>query len=128
MGKKLYPTDTLEQADSILAAWNHIDPVLAFGPLTSESFSAAITTAMTLQREIIRLQQKLVELRNERDAACIDIWSKVKRTRAGIKAIFGDDSTEYQIVGGTRLSERKKPRRKALSVSKEETSVPGQIA
>ena len=117
MAKKLYPTDTLERAHAILAAWNHIDPSVAFGPLTFETFSADIETVLTLQQQIIGLQKQLLAMRNQRDAACMDIWSKVKRARAGIKATYGDDSIQYEIAGGTRLSERKKPRRRSLPAS-----------
>jgi hypothetical protein len=128
MAKKLYPTDTLDQAQFIIAAWKNINESLAFGPLTYESFSADLEAVDSLQRKIVRLQTELLEARNERDAAHIDIWSKVKRARAGIKAAYGDDSVEYEMAGGTRLSERKKPRRKTLSVSQAERSVPEQIA
>jgi len=30
-----------------------------------------------------------------------------------MKAIYGDDSSQYEMIGGTRLSERKSPARKA---------------
>jgi len=79
MGKKLYPTDTLQQAKSILSAWNLIDPSLVFGPLTSESLSADVATVHALQEKIIRLQNELMDTRNQRDAACIGIWDQVKR-------------------------------------------------
>ncbi|HSJ89198.1 MAG TPA: hypothetical protein VK909_18445, partial [Anaerolineales bacterium] len=82
MGKKLYPTDTVQQAQSILSAWNLIDPSLVFGPLTSASLSADVATVQTLQEKIIRLQNELMDTRNQRDAACIGIWDKVKRARA----------------------------------------------
>ena len=125
MGKKLYPTDTVQQAKSILSAWNLIDPSLVFGPLTSASLSADVATVQTLQEKIIRLQNELMDTRNQRDAACIGIWDKVKRARAGIKATYGDDSTEYEIAGGTRLSERKPPRRKAsLELNQENSAIP----
>ena len=125
MGKKLYPTDTLQQAKFILSAWNLIDPSLVFGPLTSASLSADVATVNALQEKIIRLQNELMATRNQRDAACIGIWDKVKRARAGIKATYGDDSTEYEIAGGTRVSERKPPRRKAsLELNKENSATP----
>jgi hypothetical protein len=37
----------------------------------------------------------------------------MKRVRAGVKANYGDDSQQYEMVGGTRMSERKTPRRTA---------------
>lgn len=41
---------------------------------------------------------------------------KIKRVRGGIKAEYGDDSTEYESVGGTRASDRKKRASKATQV------------
>jgi hypothetical protein len=34
------------------------------------------------------------------------------QVRSVIKGISGPDSSEYEMVGGTRKSERKKPKRK----------------
>ena len=126
MGKKLYPTDTVEQARSILAAWDHIDPSLQFGPLTPESLSEELESVSALIEMISLLQIRLVDLRNQRDAACIGIWDKVKRTRAAIKGFYGDDSTEYELVGGRRLSDRKKHRRKYRENNGEAATLPEQ--
>ena len=128
MGKKLYPTDTLKQARSILSAWELIDPALKIGTLTHETISGDVAAVNRLQEKIIHLQQELLELRNQRDAASIGLWNKVKQAHSGVKGIYGDDSTAYKLAGGTRLSERKKPRRKAPSAATEEGSVPEQIA
>ena len=54
-------------------------------------------------------------MRNKRDALNLNVWDKVKRVRAGVKAIYGDDSSQYQMVGGTRMSDRKSPTRRMLS-------------
>ena len=35
------------------------------------------------------------------------MWDKVKRVRAGVKANYGDDSQQFEMIGGTRTSERK---------------------
>ena len=113
MGKKLYPTDTLAQAQQILAAWKHTNPSLAFRELTIEALSADLSTIKAQQEKIVRLQTDLLNARNERDASCIAVWDKVKRARSGMKSVYGDDSTEYQLAGGTRLRDRKPPRRKA---------------
>lgn len=112
MGKKLYPTDTLKQAQNILVAWNQIDPSLKIGPVSADGLSADLAMVQELQETIRRMEIELSNARYQRDMACIGIWDKVKRTRSGIKGLYGDDSTEYQIAGGTRRSERKKPRQK----------------
>jgi hypothetical protein len=46
------------------------------------------------------------------------VWEKVKRVRAGVKGNYGDGSSQYEMVGGTRLSERKSPKRKAVAQTK----------
>ena len=43
------------------------------------------------------------------------MWDKIKRVRAGVKANYGDDSQQYEMVGGTRTSERKQRVRKAVA-------------
>src|SRR5688572_15286857 len=119
MGKKLYPTDTLKQAKSILRAWKRIDPALKIGTLTLESITADAAMVEELQAKIAHLQVELLNIRIQRDEATIGLWNQVKRTRAGFKGIYGDDSTEYKQAGGTRKSERKKPRRRSLPGSVE---------
>ncbi len=113
MPKKLYPTDVLEQAQSVLAAWNQIDDDLTYGTVTNATLSAVITRSSGLLSQMDMLEAQLTDLRNQRDAVYQELWDKVKRVRNGVKANYGDDSSQYEMVGGTRLSERKSPTRKA---------------
>ncbi len=46
------------------------------------------------------------------DPATAQERPNVKRVRSAVKGIYGDDSSEYEMVGGTRKSERKRPVRK----------------
>lgn len=112
MGKKLYPTDTLEQAQRMLSAWKSIDPALKIGPLTLESIAEHVAAVQGLHARLIHLRNELLDVRNQRDEANIALWDTVKRGRSGIKTVYGDDSAEYKLAGGTRRSERKRPRRK----------------
>jgi hypothetical protein len=64
-----------------------------------------------LDTQIASHEQQLSTARTQRDATYSTLWEKVKRVRAGAKANYGDDSTQYEMVGGTRMSERKTPRR-----------------
>jgi hypothetical protein len=41
----------------------------------------------------------LRNLRNRRDATNLALWYTVKRARAGVKASFGDDSSQYEMFG-----------------------------
>jgi hypothetical protein len=49
----------------------------------------------------------MTDARNNRDTLHTQMWDKIKRFRNVVKAIYGDDSSEYEMVGGTRLSEKK---------------------
>jgi hypothetical protein len=115
MSKKFYPVDLLNQAQSIRNAWSEIDNELAFGDLTTSSMGAEIEQARLLDEELDRLETILVNKRNQRDTCYANVWEAMKRAKTAIKGIYGDDSTQYEMVGGTRLSERKSPTRKAAA-------------
>jgi hypothetical protein len=112
MPGKAYPTDVLEQGQSVLDAWNQISKDLVFGDLTNAALTTDMAQAAPLQSDMNVLETRLTDLRNQRDALYLSIWDKVKRVRAGVKGIYGDDSSQYEMVGGTRLSERKTRTRK----------------
>jgi len=107
------PTDILEQAQSVLDAWNQINKTMSFGTVTNALLLADITQATLLVSQMNTLEVQITNLRNQRDALYTELWDKVKRVRGGVKANYGDDSSQYEMVGGTRLSERKTPVRKA---------------
>jgi hypothetical protein len=119
MGKKLYPTETIKQAQSILSAWQIIDPALKIGKLTQEAIAADAATVQGLKEKMIHLQNELLDLCHQRDAVTIESWNSVKRARSGITGIYGDDSTAYKLAGGTPRSERRKPRRRSFPDSPE---------
>lgn len=70
-----------------------------------------IAQMRSLDHTLSSLETQLTEVRNRREAVCQAAWDKVKRVRAGIKASFGDDSMQYEMIGGKRLSDRKPARR-----------------
>lgn len=82
----------------------------AFLPCMQDRFAWAAITGVETQ---------LLDLRNKRDALNLGMWDKVKRIRSGVKSIYGDDSSQFEMVGGTRLSDRKTPTRRAPSTPAE---------
>ena len=64
----------------------------------------------------IELHVQLQSRDFQRDAANLSLWDKVKRVRAGVKASFGNDSSQYEMVSGTRLSERKTATRRTANI------------
>jgi hypothetical protein len=115
MGKRLYPSNVIRQAQEVLAGWNQIAPVPTFGTLTATILTTDVTATTGLDAQITTLEAQLTDKRNLRDAQCVALWDKVKRVRSSVKGIFGDDSTQYELVGGTRLSDRKPVKRKVVS-------------
>ena len=113
MPKKYIPTDILHQAQRVLTSWERISDSLAFGDLNSASLRDDLIAARTLREEMAKLEATMTDMRNRRDDLYAAIWQKVKRVRAGVKGVYGDDSSQYEIIGGTRLSERKNATRRA---------------
>ena len=114
MSIKTYPRDIIEQAQDVSGAWAQISATLAFGTLNAAALTADITAATALQAQISNLETQLTDLRNKRESLNLSLWDKVKRIRAGIKAAFGDDSSQYEMIGGTRTSDRKTRTRRTV--------------
>jgi hypothetical protein len=112
---KRYPTNILEQAQRVLDAWNQISATPAFGTLNIAALTADITAAKTLETDISKLERQLEDKRNQREAVYTSMWDKVKRVRSGVKSNYGDDSYQYDLVGGTRTSDRKPHTRKVAA-------------
>jgi hypothetical protein len=107
MNKLPYPHDVVAQALAAQEAWKSIDPALKVGTLAQADLATAINQAMPLQSQLEALEVKMTDLRNQRDDLNGKIWDMVKRLRVVVKGVYGDNSSQYEMVGGTRLSERK---------------------
>jgi hypothetical protein len=114
MPGKPYRPNVLEQAQTVVSAWNQIGATVTFGTLTPGNLTTDITAATALEASMASLEAQLTDARNKRDALYVGLWDKLKRVRNGVKANYGDDSSQYEMVGGTRLSERKSPARRAV--------------
>lgn len=112
MAPKPYPTDILAQASDVLAACRHIDPNMKTGALTQAEFADELAQTQVMQSQIQALELQLTALRNKRDERLARTWDTLKRVRATIKGTYGDDSSEYELVGGTRMSEKRRRARK----------------
>lgn len=106
-----YPTDITDEARAVVEAWREIDPALQIGGLALATLEAELAQVMALYEQIDALEARFTDLRNQRDNLGLDLWDKVKRVRAGVKSLFGDDSSQYEMMGGTRISDRKHPTR-----------------
>ncbi len=107
------PSHTKAQALQIREAWANIGPDMTYGDLTLTEFQAGIAEMEAAEATIADVQDQLTNARNTFHDKRNALWALVKRARAGAKARHGDDSDVYERFGGTRLSERKPPRRSA---------------
>ena len=108
MAPRTYPRDILTLAADMLVAWKQIDPNLQAGRMSQTAFADELTQAQAIQMQIQALELQLTDLRTKRDERMARMWDTVKRTRATVKGAYGDDSTEYKLIGGTRMSERRR--------------------
>jgi hypothetical protein len=112
MALRSYPPDVLEQAADLIAGCAQIDPDLKIGTLDQAAFVEAIAQTRALQGQLNALDKQTTDLRDQRDEGLTAIWEGVKRTRSSVKGAYGDDSSQYKLVGGTRMSDRKRSGRK----------------
>ena len=115
MPNKMYPTDVLKQAQDVLSAWNQVGPTTTLGTMTATTFTADVTAVTTHEALIKGLEAQLTDARNKRDVLFNGLWDKVKRVRNGVRANYGDDSSQLEMFGATRTSERKSPTRKVAA-------------
>jgi hypothetical protein len=117
VNERNYPTNILAQARALADALKTIDPDFQVAELTNAALETDLEKTAAIQSNLNSLEIQITNQRNQRDAAYGELWQKVKRMRAGVKAIYGDDSSQYEMAGGTRLSERKTRTRKKAVVS-----------
>jgi hypothetical protein len=107
MGKRKYPTNVIRQAQKVLNGLSQITPAPTITGVTVAGLTTEIAAVATVESQIASLETQLNDKRNLRDAQCAALWDKVKRSRNTVKGTYGDDSPQYDLLGGTRLSDRK---------------------
>ena|SRR5687768_11517902 len=105
-----FPPDILDQAVHMQAAWSKIDEQLTVGGLNIGDLVMEINQIHQAEANVVSLEQDLTNMRNHRDALCEAAWDKVRRMRSVVKGMYGFDSPQYELVGGTRTSDRKTAR------------------
>ena len=101
--------DTLAQAETLLRVWTD-NPTFSLGDLTLASFQALIATHKATRANTEALRTQLTKAVNDINGQREALFDAVSRGRSGMRAQFGADSTQYDQVGGTRRSERRRPR------------------
>ena len=104
------PADTREQAVHMRATWANIGNNNNYGDLTLEDIDASIAALDQAARTISSLEDQMVSARNEYWERRHALWGKIKRTKLAVRLRYGDESDEYERFGGTRPSQRRRPR------------------
>ncbi len=107
--KKKIHTATILKAKSRLDGLKHIDPKLDLGGgMTVTAFDKEVTTVMKKVEDFNAILREADRASNELEAMEKQLGRLSSRMLAGVVTRFGRDSSEYEIVGGVRTSDRKR--------------------
>lgn len=102
----------LQEANEIKKALEKIGAGLPEG-LAAADMAAKISGLAKAVDELDALNAERTRLVNSKAEQAEALSDHIVQVRAAVKGIFGADSTEYDMVGGTRASERKPYTKKA---------------
>lgn len=111
--KKKYTSATLDKAQTRLAALKSINPMLDMGNgLTVKAYSQLIEDA----RQKLEAYNIALSVVDQSYSAATDaekiIAEWTERMLIAVAYQYGKNSKEYQMAGGTRRSDRKRPKRR----------------
>ena len=113
MSGTTFPKDVRQQAQEVEQAIQNINPSFQVGEISLAALQKAIGLVDANHSKINSLQAQLTDALNERITVNAALWDVLKRIRGGVKAVYCDDSSQYEMAGGTRISEKKGGRKKA---------------
>lgn len=100
----------LQEAGEVRKALEKIGAGLP-AEISAAEMETKIAELETAVSELDALNAERTRLVNVKGDKAEQLSDYIVRTRSAVKGIFGADSSEYDMVGGTRSSERKKPKR-----------------
>ena len=102
-----------EAANTRLSALKSIDPTLDLGSnLTVPNYETKVLNLRDKLSTYNTTLSLLDQLYNELNTLELDLKDISERMLLGVAAKYGKNSNEYEMAGGTKKSERKKPVRK----------------
>lgn len=114
MARRRRTSEILETARQRLAGLKSITPPPTFGPIvTLNSYEASTLSFAQKLDSYNQAVASLDDLQNGLEADENNLRELNKRILSAVEAQYGPDSSEYELAGGTRASERKKPAAKA---------------
>lgn len=113
MARQKRRSPVLQTARERLAGLKKFRTKPDFGPaLSVEAFEAEVNGYATDEDSYNQDLAAIDDKQNRLDAREDGLNDLNGRILAAVKAQFGSDSSEFELVGGTRRSDRKKPSRK----------------
>jgi hypothetical protein len=101
----------LQEAHEIKEALEQMGEGVPAG-ISAAEMSDRIAALENIISELDKVNANRTQLVNSKGDGAERVSDYIVQVRAVIKGIKGADSSEYDMVGGTRASERKKPKRK----------------
>lgn len=106
----------LQEAVGVKAVWEK-NPDFTLGTIGFAEFLTVLNATVELDQAHATRDVELSGMRDNRDDKARELRGLITRFRSGMRAHYGPDSAEYSQSGGTRLSARKPPSRKAKAAS-----------
>jgi hypothetical protein len=101
----------LQEAGEIKKALEKISATLPAG-ISAADMAAKITALETVVSELDAVNADRTRLVNSKGEQAETLSDFIVQVRLAVKAVCGSDSSEYEMIGGTRASDRKKPKKK----------------
>lgn len=102
--------EVLARGEKIERVWD-ANSTFTLGELTREKFKAGLEALRESRAQLEEAKRQVVNLTNATNGQAEAVLDNVIRALAGIRAVFGPDSTQYDEAGGTRSSEVKRTRK-----------------
>jgi multidrug efflux pump subunit AcrA (membrane-fusion protein) len=113
MARQKRISTVVEKAQQRLAALTSVDPALDFGNnLSITAYRAEAADAQAKLDAYNTLLSQVDEAYNAFQSAEKSLRDLSERMLAGVASKYGKDSNQYEMAGGVRKSERKRPVRK----------------
>lgn len=116
MSKSRTVENALADAEQVARVWGE-NTSFAMSDVTLAQLRAMIEELRASSSTLEDLRTRLTAAINDTNGRADALSAVVTRARGGFRSFFGPDSTQYEQVGGTRLSDRKRPARKSKTSS-----------
>lgn len=111
MTRKYSPDAVLAGGEQIARVWAE-NSTFTLGEITLPILQGKLTALRQKRDQIETLRTQLTSLLNEINAQASELANINTRALSGYRAFYGPDSSQYEQAGGTRSSERRRPKAK----------------